>query len=94
MDLIKIEILAESLSGFADLAAKGREGVILHLVDVGVGAPARGVDVAPLGAHDRGARRKIAQAKPDTEEVLREAVGASYVEVADAARPRHARHRA
>ena len=89
MDLVEAEVAAEEGEGLCALLEEAGEGVVLDLVGgaARVDAPVGGVVVAPLAADGDLVGGDGAGGEPGGEELLRAAVGAGGVEVADAAGP-------
>src|SRR5438270_13971714 len=86
MDLIEAERIAQAGPRLSLLTAQGVDGELLDLVHLDVDAPVRGVGVAPFGSHGHFAAAEAALREPGTKELFGAPIGASRVEVADAAR--------
>jgi hypothetical protein len=90
VDGVEVEPVAEPPARLAVLPPQRLHVVVLDLGRVGVDVPVGRVYVAPLGGDDRAGG--LPRPQPVAEELLRAAVGARGVEVADAALPRRVEH--
>src|SRR5207253_5864944 len=68
MDLVEVEKIAEQRAALGDLPRKGRQRMVLDLMDFRIELPIADIGVAPLGSHLDVGRRAPAMRKPRRQE--------------------------